>query len=263
MGGRDKGRYRGKLNLKSLINIAVEYVPNKITSIRRRSHLSSFVLDGANKAAWKHSVLLFTEKYETPNVYRVLASQFDGKLALAEIRGNNTKLAAILGIETLPSLVVAKSGASLRDHKSFKRYKGQMKKDDISKWLRTFKQRAPRVKKHKSRSKTEKEKKKEEKKYSMRELTKQSAPDLLGKRCKLQWCAVAILESESQKSMAEKIARGAALSSYISTFNWCGSKKQASIFRNLPDEVRRRTRVPGWAFVRRGEIAACGGIDEL
>ena len=195
-------RYRGKLNLKSLMYSCGVCSEQNYLHSKAKSFIKLRIGQGEQGSG--NTPSLFTEKYETPNVYRVLASQFDGKLALAEIRGNNTKLAAILGIETLPSLVVAKSGASLRDHKSFKRYKGQMKKDDISKWLRTFKQRAPRVKKHKSRSKTEKRKRRR-RKYSSRELTKQSAPDLLGKRCKLQWCAAAILESESQKSMAEKL----------------------------------------------------------
>lgn len=271
--GSDKGFYRGSISFKKLVKLATSYVDGVVTPIRRKTHLTDYLLRPGHDAAWGYSLVLFTEKFETPDVYRLLASQFEGKVTAAEVRGKNAKLAAAMKVDSFPQLIMVPHGAALRDHATFQRYDGKMKRADIAKWVRTF---APHGKQErlKRRRRANAEARQRGRMHgrtkgkktgsNLAQLKIERAVD----RCQsqTQWCVVALTESPENKLQAARASRLAAASSYrdqVQEFAWTDAAQSRSTLSALSDAVKRESRVPGWAFMRRGEIALCGPLAEL
>ena len=85
------------------------------------------------------AVLLLTDKYETSSMYYSLAYQFRTNFVFGECRAKNLKLAQKFGLKKYPLLMAfVPKGTGNEDYDDdydIYRYKGELKKDAISKWL--------------------------------------------------------------------------------------------------------------------------------
>ena len=109
-------RYGGPPSAKALASFAFFSLPNLVLSVNSRT-----VEEKTDAAAppLPPRVLLFTDKTETPNLYKALAQRLHGRLRFAELRtGKATgkdkeaerKLLADYGVDSTPAVVVEQNG---------------------------------------------------------------------------------------------------------------------------------------------------------
>ena len=96
-------RYGGPANLKSLTGAAFHSLPSFVQPVTSSQPSSTSSQQALSR------VLLFTDKPETPNMYRALAQRLRGRLTFGEVKsstGKGKKLMKEYGVEKVPAVVI-------------------------------------------------------------------------------------------------------------------------------------------------------------
>jgi len=96
--------YEGSVETKSMLDFVTENYPAPIANIRRTAAASDFfkaVVAGKKAGA----MVLFTDEYETPLLYKGLAYQLRDKLAFGEVRASNLQVSDHFGVGKYPTLL--------------------------------------------------------------------------------------------------------------------------------------------------------------
>jgi len=85
-----------------IVNFALSYLPNYVTSISSKNIKDFLAKQGISKC------LLFTDKTTTPNLYKSLSVDFKDRLLLGEVRNTQKEIVEQFDVSTFPTLVVIK-----------------------------------------------------------------------------------------------------------------------------------------------------------
>ncbi|KAI0169993.1 thioredoxin-domain-containing protein [Hypoxylon sp. FL1284] len=128
--GKKKGKpvvedYNGPRTAKGIVEAVVDKINNHVKRVTDKD-IDSFLSTNNDSA----KAILFTEKGTTSALLRSVAIDFLDVIAVAQIRDSQTKANELFGIKSYPTLVLLPGG----DKESLV-YDGEMKKDDMVKFL--------------------------------------------------------------------------------------------------------------------------------
>eukprot|EP01025_Chloroclados_australasicus_P038787 TRINITY_DN4005_c0_g1_i4.p1 TRINITY_DN4005_c0_g1~~TRINITY_DN4005_c0_g1_i4.p1 ORF type:complete len:470 (-),score=80.65 TRINITY_DN4005_c0_g1_i4:246-1655(-) len=132
--------YKGDRSAEAMKNWVLKLVPNKVFVIKKQSQMDEFLkrcsgqAKPSEKAEWDVCVLHFTEKKETPALYKSLSSQYDGKIAFGEVRQADKALSAEFNVTSYPTILSVCNG----DKISVEAHTGEMKSGPIKRFLEKF-----------------------------------------------------------------------------------------------------------------------------
>lgn len=122
---------------KALHTFAVDHMPKSL--VHNVNHIQQAQERLLSKEGYLGAVLLLTDKYETSSLYYALAYHYRRKFVFGESRAKNLLLAKEFGVKKYPMLVLivpkGKGDESYSDTHDLVRYKGDVKRDPIVKWL--------------------------------------------------------------------------------------------------------------------------------
>jgi len=124
---------------KALLEFLVEHAPGDVLNMRQLPQADEFVsktCSDKKKAALGAGVILFTSKFDTSLLIKSLAHTYRTRLAVAEVRASNDKLAKEFGLGNKPAypiLVIVCTGSEKMANLV---YEGDLKKSaDVEKFL--------------------------------------------------------------------------------------------------------------------------------
>ncbi|KAL3425318.1 hypothetical protein PVAG01_02109 [Phlyctema vagabunda] len=118
--------YQGPRTAKGIVDAVKEKIPNHVKKVTDKD-LETFLAD-ANDTA---KALLFTEKGTTSALLKAVAVDFKGIIQVGQIRNSNKASVELFGITKFPTLILLPGGKEAEGIV----YDGELKKDDIVKFL--------------------------------------------------------------------------------------------------------------------------------
>lgn len=106
-----------EMTSKALYDFVSDNIKGNIVNLRIQSQLKDFItVDCIDKkrTSYNVGVILFSSKYETSLLYRVLSFRLQGKVLLAEAKGSNEKLISSLNLPvSYPTSVIVCGGSDI------------------------------------------------------------------------------------------------------------------------------------------------------
>ena len=102
--------YEGAVDAKSMTDFITENFPAPIANVRRAQAAMEF-LKAAGAGKKGGAVLLFTDEYDTPLVYKSLAYQMKDSVGFGEVRASNLQVSDAFGVGKYPTLLYFCPGA--------------------------------------------------------------------------------------------------------------------------------------------------------
>ena len=121
------------MTANSLMEAVVKKMQNHVKPVTDDNYLSFIEHEPA-----KHKILLFSDKKSTPTFYKALSKKFLERLTLGEVKTG--ELAQKFGIENYPTIVAVTNP----DNFNGETYSGEMKIDQISRFLGTYAYSTPK-----------------------------------------------------------------------------------------------------------------------
>eukprot|EP01016_Furgasonia_blochmanni_P018643 TRINITY_DN210_c0_g2_i7.p1 TRINITY_DN210_c0_g2~~TRINITY_DN210_c0_g2_i7.p1 ORF type:complete len:664 (+),score=58.05 TRINITY_DN210_c0_g2_i7:50-2041(+) len=94
-------RYDASLMPHEIVNRAKDLMPSFVTTVDTVEALFAIIEDPLLPS----TVILFTDKSESPALYKAIASEFRHRLKFAEVRSNMTSMKKAFNVTTLPTLL--------------------------------------------------------------------------------------------------------------------------------------------------------------
>lgn len=120
--------YQGARTGKAIVEAVVAAMQNHVQRVTDADIEKFF-----NEKNETVKALIFSEKGTTASMTKALAVDFLGGITFGQIRNNQKEAVEMFGIQSFPALVVLPGGAA-----DAELYKGQMHKDEMSKFLSKF-----------------------------------------------------------------------------------------------------------------------------
>lgn len=156
--------YQGAREAKPIIEAVSSKISNHVAKVTDKD-LDAFMAENVDT----HKAILFTDKGTTSSLLKAIAIDFLGGIKVAQIRSKEARAVEMFGVEKFPTIVLLPAGNGA----AATTYDGELKKDDIVKFLSSVhppnpdpapaKGKAPKEKKSEKKSE-KKEEKKEDKK---------------------------------------------------------------------------------------------------
>lgn len=146
-------QYQGAASSKSLEAFAAGFIPFWGKRIASLAELEGLLAD----KTIPNKVLLFTTKKEAPLVSRGLSAEFRDRLEFIEVHVDQEEVLKKYGVETLPAIIVDQV-----DQNKQEVFEGQLKINEIAKWLEQFALKEKARKEEASKTKENKEEKKKD-----------------------------------------------------------------------------------------------------
>jgi hypothetical protein len=126
--------YTGEVSSKAISKFAGERMPAYREIVDSEGKLKDILGLPGNK------VVLFTDRVETPTLFRGISTHFLGKMHFLEIRQKNTELLEYFGVKRFPTLIVLSPNETVQnpDKHSRTQYRGQIKYEKILNFLQNF-----------------------------------------------------------------------------------------------------------------------------
>ena len=126
--------YTGEVSAKAISKFAGERMPAYRELIESEHRLKEILALPGNK------VVLFTDRVDTPTLYRGISSHFLGKMHFLEIRQKSSELLEYFGVKRFPTLIILTPNdtSSHPDLHSRLQYRGQIKYEKILTFLQPF-----------------------------------------------------------------------------------------------------------------------------
>lgn len=122
----------GQLSQASLAKMALDRLPSHVVSLRRLRHVGQF-FEHCRATASDGCVLLFTDKYETPPLYKRLSSVWRHRLSLGEVQAaHSSEIAAQFEVRSFPTVLYLRDGSATPEM-----YRGEPKFAALDGFLRT------------------------------------------------------------------------------------------------------------------------------
>jgi len=137
------GPYKGKKKAADIVTWGKSILPNNVellaTEAEMDAALGRCMGSGKDRAAWSMCLLLFTDKTDTPPMFKSLALQYEGDVVFGEVRGDNATRQAPRfvpegALPDFPFLVAVCNG----DPGSARRHTGAPKHDAIKKFIEEY-----------------------------------------------------------------------------------------------------------------------------
>jgi protein disulfide-isomerase A6 len=129
--GKTPGRpivedYNGERSAKGIVDAVVNKIPNLVKKVEDKN-LEAWLAE-ANETA---KAILFTDKGKTSALLKSIAIDFKGSIKVAQIRNTEKASTALFGVTKFPTLLLLPGGEEAEGVV----YDGEMKKDDMIKFL--------------------------------------------------------------------------------------------------------------------------------
>jgi protein disulfide-isomerase A6 len=152
--------YQGAREAKPIIEAVSAKIANHVSKITDKE-LDAFMAENVDT----HKAILFTEKGSTSSLLKAIAIDFLGGIKVAQIRSKEARAVEMFSVEKFPTIVLLPAGNGA----SATTYDGELKKDDIVKFLSSVhppnpdpapaKAKAPKEKKAEKKSEKKADKK--------------------------------------------------------------------------------------------------------
>ncbi|OBT84197.1 hypothetical protein VE02_06589 [Pseudogymnoascus sp. 03VT05] len=144
--------YQGAREAKPIVEAVSAKIANHVSKVTDKE-LDAFMAENVDT----HKAILFTEKGSTSSLLKAIAIDFLGGIKVAQIRSKEARAVEMFSIEKFPTIVLLPAGNGA----SASTYDGELKKDDIVKFLSSV--HPPNPDPAPARAKASKEKKTEKK----------------------------------------------------------------------------------------------------
>ncbi|OBT38796.1 hypothetical protein VE00_10637 [Pseudogymnoascus sp. WSF 3629] len=118
--------YQGAREAKPIIEAVSAKIANHVSKITDKE-LDAFMAENVDT----HKAILFTEKGSTSSLLKAIAIDFLGGIKVAQIRSKEARAVEMFSVEKFPTIVLLPAGNGA----SATTYDGELKKDDIVKFL--------------------------------------------------------------------------------------------------------------------------------
>ncbi|TVY24018.1 putative protein disulfide-isomerase [Lachnellula hyalina] len=119
--------YQGPRTAKGIVDAVIDKIPNNVKKVDDKG-LEAW-LDGAKETP---KAILFTDKGKTSALMKAIAIEFKGSVSVAQIRDKEKASVELFGITKFPTLLLLPGGKEAAEGIV---YDGELKKDDIVKFL--------------------------------------------------------------------------------------------------------------------------------
>ncbi|KAL5345442.1 hypothetical protein ACLOAV_009815 [Pseudogymnoascus australis] len=147
--------YQGAREAKPIIEAVSAKIANHVSKVTDKE-LDAFMAENVDT----HKAILFTEKGTTSSLLKAIAIDFLGGIKVAQIRSKEARAVGMFNVEKFPTIVLIPAGNGA----SATTYDGELKKDDIVKFLSSVHPPNPDPAPAKGKASKEKKEKKAEKK---------------------------------------------------------------------------------------------------
>jgi hypothetical protein len=114
---------------ENIFNFISKHIPSYSTNLTKET-ISNFLAQPLfNK------VVLFTEKQNTPSIYKGLSSLFYDRILFGEIHSNQTEFVQQFNITKFPSIIILKNPFLLKDNYEIIPYTGNIQSEEISEFI--------------------------------------------------------------------------------------------------------------------------------
>ena len=131
----DGERYLGKMAWNPIANAGTKKMQNFVSSVSSENFQLFTERDPT-----KNKILIFTDKKSTPALFKSLSKKYLDKLVFGEIRSSETELLTKFGVDSFPTLLALSDTDGLETSK----FEGEMKVDQVQKFLSAFVYSAPK-----------------------------------------------------------------------------------------------------------------------
>lgn len=118
--------YQGAREAKPIIEAVSAKIANHVSKVTDKD-LDAFMAENVDN----HKAILFTEKGSTSSLLKAIAIDFLGGIKVAQIRSKEARAVEMFGIEKFPTIILLPAGNGA----AATTYYGELKKDDIVKFL--------------------------------------------------------------------------------------------------------------------------------
>ncbi|KFY43661.1 hypothetical protein V494_01866 [Pseudogymnoascus sp. VKM F-4513 (FW-928)] len=118
--------YQGAREAKPIIEAVSSKIVNHVVKVTDKE-LDAFMAENVDT----HKAILFTEKGSTSSLLKAIAIDFLGGIKVAQIRNKEARAVEMFGVEKFPTIVLLPAGNGA----AATTYDGELKKDDIVKFL--------------------------------------------------------------------------------------------------------------------------------
>ncbi|ELR04373.1 hypothetical protein VC83_06578 [Pseudogymnoascus destructans] len=118
--------YQGAREAKPIVEAVSAKIANHVSKVTDKE-LDAFMAENVDT----HKAILFTEKGSTSSLLKAIAIDFLGGIKVSQIRSKEPRAVEMFGIEKFPTIVLLPAGNGA----SATTYDGELKKDDIVKFL--------------------------------------------------------------------------------------------------------------------------------
>jgi protein disulfide-isomerase A6 len=122
--------YQGGRTAAAIVQFATGKIGNFVKTVTT-SNADEFLKNPLNK------VILFSDKPQTTSLYKAVATEYKGRLAVGEVKKSESSLVEKFGIKSFPTLIVLKGEEQIT-------YDGKLKIDAINEFLSKFAPPPPR-----------------------------------------------------------------------------------------------------------------------
>ncbi|OBT50077.1 hypothetical protein VE04_09008 [Pseudogymnoascus sp. 24MN13] len=138
--------YQGAREAKPIVEAVSAKIANHVSKVTDKE-LDAFMAENVDT----HKAILFTEKGSTSSLLKAIAIDFLGGIKVAQIRSKEARAVEMFSVEKFPTIVLLPAGNGA----SATTYDGELKKDDIVKFLSSKK--TEKKSENKSEKKAEKQ----------------------------------------------------------------------------------------------------------
>ncbi|KAK7207013.1 thioredoxin-like protein [Myxozyma melibiosi] len=125
--------YQGARTAKAITGMVLDRLSNRVTRLSSAADVEGFV---AQKEVPR--VLLFTDKPNTPPMFKVLAIDFDSSARFGIVRKADKALQKRFGVKKMPTVVVVTNDEEGEEEEERAVYEGEIKKEQLYEFLSGF-----------------------------------------------------------------------------------------------------------------------------
>lgn len=157
--------YQGAREAKPIIEAVSSKISNHVAKVTDKD-LDAFMAENVDT----HKAILFTEKGTTSSLLKAIAIDFLGGIKVAQIRSKEARAVEMFGVDKFPTIVLLPAGNGA----AATTYDGELKKDDIVKFLSSVHPPNPDPAPAKGKASKEKKSEKKEEKKADKKAAKKS-----------------------------------------------------------------------------------------
>ncbi|KFY74443.1 hypothetical protein V499_05522 [Pseudogymnoascus sp. VKM F-103] len=181
--------YQGAREAKPIVEAVSAKIANHVSKVTDKE-LDAFMAENVDT----HKAILFTEKGSTSSLLKAIAIDFLGGIKVAQIRSKEARAVEMFSVEKFPTIVLLPAGNGA----SATTYDGELKKDDIVKFLSSVHPPNPDPAPAKGKAAKEKKTEKKSEKKSEKKAEKKAA-----KKAEEEFEEASSSQKESEASASE------------------------------------------------------------